>query len=38
VTRQNASGPSSLQGLRFAGKKFSLELADAGDGMRGTSK
>ncbi len=38
VTRQNASGPNSLQGLRFAGKKFSLELADAGDGMQGSSK
>jgi hypothetical protein len=38
VTQQNASGPSSLKGLRFAGKKFSLELADAGDGMQGSSK
>lgn len=38
VTRANASGPNSLQGLRFQGKKFSLELADAGDGMQGSSK
>jgi hypothetical protein len=38
VTSQNAAGPNSLRGLRFAGKKFSLELADAGDGMQGSSK
>jgi hypothetical protein len=37
VTRQNNSGPNSLQALRFQGKKFSLELADAAEGMQGGS-
>jgi hypothetical protein len=34
VTRKNASGPSSLTGLRFQGKKFALELAEANDAMQ----
>jgi hypothetical protein len=34
VTRRNDSGPNSLSGLRFQGKKFSLELTDAGHGMQ----
>jgi hypothetical protein len=40
VTRENNSGPSSLAGLRFQGKKMALELSDAGDGMQpgGSSK
>ncbi|HWY20577.1 MAG TPA: hypothetical protein VNX26_05105 [Candidatus Acidoferrum sp.] len=37
VTRKNASGPSSLTGLRFQGKKFALELAEASDGMQADS-
>jgi len=37
VTRQNASGPNTLAGLRFQGKKTSLELAEASDGMHGGS-
>lgn len=39
VTRKNDSGPNSLTALRFQGKKFSLELGEAGDGMQsGSSK
>jgi hypothetical protein len=39
VTRKNDSGPSSLAGLRFQGKKFALELGEASDGMQaGSSK
>jgi len=34
VTRQNGSGPNSLTGLRFQGKKISLELSEAGTGMQ----
>jgi hypothetical protein len=37
VTRKNDSGPNSLTALRFQGKKFSLELAEATDGMQGGS-
>ena len=37
VTRKNDSGPSSLAGLRFQGKKFALELGEASDGMQGGS-
>jgi len=33
VTLKNDSGPNSLSGLRFQGKKFALELTDAGHGM-----
>ncbi|MGC2136266.1 MAG: hypothetical protein WA627_00735, partial [Candidatus Sulfotelmatobacter sp.] len=29
VTRANDSGPSTLAGLRFEGKKFALELGEA---------
>lgn len=39
VTRANDSGPSTLAGLRFEGKKFALELGEASDGMQsGSSK
>jgi hypothetical protein len=37
VTRENPAGPSSLAGVRFQGKKFALELGEAGDGMMGGS-
>jgi hypothetical protein len=35
VTRLNASGPNSLAGIRFQGKKFALELGDTSDNMQG---
>jgi hypothetical protein len=39
VTTKNASGPNSLAGLRFEGKKIALELGEASDGMQaGSSK
>jgi hypothetical protein len=39
VTRTTGSGTSSLAGIRFQGKKFSLELAEPSDGMQaGSSK
>jgi hypothetical protein len=39
VTRKNDSGPNTLAGVRFHGKKFALELGDASDGMQtGSSK
>ncbi|MFZ0299430.1 MAG: hypothetical protein WAM13_13860 [Candidatus Sulfotelmatobacter sp.] len=39
VTRSNESGPSTLAGVRFEGKKFALELGEASDGMQaGSSK
>jgi len=34
VTRQNGSGPNSLTGLRFHGKKISLEVIEASTGMQ----
>jgi len=34
VTRKNDSGPNSLAGLRFQGKKFALELGEANDGVQ----
>jgi hypothetical protein len=37
VTRASSSGPSALAGLRFHGKKFALELGDAGEAMEGGS-
>lgn len=37
VTRKNDSGPNSLAGVRFQGKKFALELAEVSDGMSGGS-
>ncbi|MGA7220593.1 MAG: hypothetical protein WBX38_19920 [Candidatus Sulfotelmatobacter sp.] len=37
VTRKNESGPNSLSGLRFQGKKFELELADASQAMQAGS-
>jgi len=39
VTQKNDSGPNSLAGLRFQGKKFALEVGAASDGMQaGSSK
>jgi hypothetical protein len=39
VTRKNDSGPNTLAGVRFRGKKFALELGEASDGMQaGSSK
>jgi len=39
VTRKNDSGPNTLAGVRFQGKKIALELGDASDGMQaGSSK
>jgi hypothetical protein len=39
VTRAKESGPNSLAGLRFEGKKIALELGEASDGMQaGSSK
>jgi len=39
VTRTNESGPNTLAGVRFEGKKFALELGEASDGMQaGSSK
>jgi hypothetical protein len=37
VTRENGSGPNSLAGVRFHGKKTALELGDSSDGMAGGS-
>jgi hypothetical protein len=40
VTRTNDSGPNSLTGVRFEGKKFALDLSDASASMQasGSSK
>jgi hypothetical protein len=39
VTRKNDSGPNTLAGLRFEGKKIALELGEASEGMEaGSSK
>ena len=39
VTQKNDSGPNSLAGIRFQGKRLSLELGEASDGMQaGSSK
>ncbi len=37
VTVKNESGPNSLTGLRFHGKKFALDLSQESDGMQGGS-
>ena len=37
VTRQNGDGPSTLEGLRFQGKKFALDLSDSTEGMNAGS-
>ena len=37
VTRKNESGPNTLAGLRFQGKKLALELGDATEAMEGGS-
>jgi len=34
VTLKNASGPNSLTGIRFQGKKFALELSEASNGTQ----
>jgi hypothetical protein len=39
VTRRSDSGPNTLAGVRFQGKKFALELGESSDGMQaGSSK
>jgi hypothetical protein len=39
IVKMNGDGSSTLAGARFAGKKFALELGEAGDGMQsGSSK
>jgi len=39
VVKKNGDGTSTLSGVRFEGKKFSLEIGDSGDGMQaGSSK
>ncbi len=39
LLKQNDSGDATLAGVRFQGKKYALELGDAGDGMQaGSSK
>jgi hypothetical protein len=39
VTRKSDSGPDSLAGIRFEGKKLALDLGEASDGMQaGSSK
>jgi hypothetical protein len=37
VTEMHDGAPNSLTSLRFQGKKFSLDLAQASDGMQGGS-
>jgi hypothetical protein len=37
VTRKSDSGPNSLTGIRFHGKRLSLELGENGDGMQAGS-
>jgi hypothetical protein len=37
VTRKNESGPNTLFGVRFQGKKLALELGDATEAMSGGS-
>jgi hypothetical protein len=37
ITVKNASGPNSLAGIRFQGKKYALNLASTDDGMNGGS-
>ena len=39
LLKQNGDGSTTLSGVRFQGKKYALELGDAGDGMQaGSSK
>ncbi len=39
VVKNNGDGTSSLEGARFEGKKFALEIGDSSDGMQpGSSK
>jgi hypothetical protein len=37
VTMKNDSGPNSLTGIRFHGKKYALDLSQTSDGMQGGS-
>ena len=37
VTKKNDSGPNTLAGLRFEGKKIALELGEASEGMEAGS-
>ena len=39
VTKKNDDGSTTLAGVRFQGKKFALEVGEAGEGMQsGSSK
>ena len=39
LLKQNGDGSTTLAGVRFQGKKYALELGEAGDGMQaGSSK
>ncbi len=38
LTIKNDSGPDSLVGLRFQGRKFELDLGEASDGMQAGSR
>ena len=39
IVKKNGDGTSTLAGARFEGKKYALELGEAGDGMQaGSSK
>ena len=39
ILKQNGDGSMTLAGVRFQGKKYALELGEAGDGMQaGSSK
>jgi hypothetical protein len=37
VTVKNDSGPNTLAGIRFEGRKYALDLSSGGDGMQGGS-
>jgi hypothetical protein len=37
IVRENGSGPKTLAGVRFGGKKLSLELSETGENMQGGS-
>jgi hypothetical protein len=34
LTKKNVSGPNSLSGIRFQGKKFALQLGEASEAMQ----
>jgi len=37
ITRQNGSGPSSLAGIRFQGKKLAIDVGEGTDSLQGNS-